>query len=92
MKSFWAKQALKALRVRESAQAAAIRAGSIIRRAGRLSTDESGSSVFTDNAGIIILGLLLVMAAVVWVINYTNSSFFPSLQQKFQALWNYTGS
>lgn len=50
--------------------------------------DNKGSSVLTDNAGLIIAGLVIIAIVITSVKAWTDDSFLPWLFQKIMGLLN----
>lgn len=48
--------------------------------------EENGSSTLTDNAGVIIIGVVVFSAILVFAISFTNNDFLPAIKKKIMGL------
>lgn len=51
-------------------------------------SDKSGSSALSDNAGLILLGIALLLIIGSSIIAFTNNDFLPAVKQKIMSLLN----
>jgi len=50
-----------------------------------------GNNVLTDNAGMVIVGFLIVMVLIVWAVPWTRDTLLPALGSQIMGLFNYNG-
>lgn len=62
--------------------------GNVFGKVKTILCDRHGSSVFSDNAGFIIVGIILIAIIIVWARPYLQNTLLPMLGNKVQELFN----
>lgn len=59
-------------------------------RARKVLTSRRGN-ILTDHAGLTVVGIVLILAVLVWAVSFVNKTFLPTLGQKIMGILDYNG-